>query len=725
MSKRITGLAEQLLIASISFTLILLVFDQKLVVPVWLQPVGRMHPLLLHFPIVLLLLAMAMEIARFRSANRDNAFYNRFLNIMLLTGSVMAGLTVIMGLFLAKEDGYEGQVVQWHKWTGVGVFFLSSLLYWSRSQRWYNARMARIGSALTVSLLLVAGHFGATLTHGDGYLTEPLARLRKPEPVPLEQAMVFQHVVQPIFEQKCVSCHNPEKRKGQLDLTAIAGLKKGGKSGALFISGRPDSSLLLERIHLPVSEKKHMPPTSQPQLTPTEMALLALWVKAHAPTGKKVIDLPAADSLRLLSVNLFKRADEPGDVFDFDPADDETIQELNTDYRSIARLSQESPALAVSLYERSQYSPEKLKELSPIKRQVVALNLTKLPVSDADVSTITGFENLRKLDLNFTDVTGKAIAPLSELKHLKTLTLAGTRVAYADLAEPLGRFPKLQTVALWNTALTTAEVGQLRKKYKNIQFIHGFSGEGQAPIQLNLPQLKNPSPIFTESLALQLKHPVKGVQIRYSTDGTDPDSLRSPLYTNATVLTNTTVLRAKAYKTGWLSSPVAVLDFYKSTYKPDSVRVLLPFNPVHQADGHRTFFDRKLGTFSPNSPAWANNWAGFKKHEMALLSTFQKPVNVRSVALRVMVEPETGIFPPSLIEVWGGPDDDHLKLLGTLKPPQPVKKSQPVLKAYACDFRPQPVSCLKIIARPLGKIPDWHDAKGKPALLLVDEVFVN
>ncbi|MEO7487448.1 MAG: hypothetical protein ABIU77_10120, partial [Ferruginibacter sp.] len=39
----------------------LLIFEKGLVVPPWVQAVGRMHPLLLHFPIVLFLLCIFWE----------------------------------------------------------------------------------------------------------------------------------------------------------------------------------------------------------------------------------------------------------------------------------------------------------------------------------------------------------------------------------------------------------------------------------------------------------------------------------------------------------------------------------------------------------------------------------------------------------------------------------------------------------------------------------------
>ena len=282
---------------------------------------------------------------------------------------------------------------------------------------------------------------------------------------------------------------------------------------------------------------------------------------------------------------------QPSDEFDFDAADDETVKKLNNDYRTVAALAKESPALAVNLYNRSSFTPEKLDELSPVKQQIVYLNLNKMPVGDADMKRMSPSSIIsRNLDLNFTDITGKGLAELASLKHLKTLALSGTKVSYADLQKQIGAFKTLKTVSVWNTELTSVQIAQLQKANKGIQFIGGFDGAGSQPIVLNLPQVKNPSTIFSQSLVMQLKHPIKGVQIRYSTDGTEPDSIHSPLFNGQTVLTQPTSVKAKAYKVGWLSSPVATFDFYKSTYKPDSVNLLFPMNPVHHADGAQYVF---------------------------------------------------------------------------------------------------------------------------------------
>src|ERR1700755_460541 len=101
------GFAGNLLFAFNIFIVVLLLAGDHLVVPRWLQPVGRLHPLILHFPIVLLILAMLMEFFRFRSAFVNEKLYDEFTTVLLLSGALLAAVTAVMGLFLAREPGYD------------------------------------------------------------------------------------------------------------------------------------------------------------------------------------------------------------------------------------------------------------------------------------------------------------------------------------------------------------------------------------------------------------------------------------------------------------------------------------------------------------------------------------------------------------------------------------------------------------------------------------------
>jgi len=658
-----------------------------------------------------------MDLFRFTANNKANTFYNNFTGSLLLSGVLLAGITVIMGLFLSREEGYTGDILQWHKWTGAGLFFIASVIYWLRNKKWYNIPFAGLSAFIIIGSLIITGHYGATLTHGDNFILQPITATFTKPPVPLEQAVVFTDVIQPILEKKCTSCHNPQKLKGKLALTDTLAIIKGGKSGKLFVPGNTAIGLLLERVHLPLDEEKHMPPEGKPQLTADEITLLSLWIKEEAGFNKKVTALPVNDSLRLMATAVLKPDIDSSAIFDFPPADEKIIAKLNTNYRTIAHFAKESPALDVSIYNRDAYSAKQLEELNEIKEQVISLNLNKLPVKDEDLKTVGHFENLRRLDLNFSEITDNGLNALTSLKHLHTLSLSGTKVSYNGLKEKLSALKNLKIISIWNTSISSREITALQQAYKSITFIEGFRNDGKDTLKLNPPQVKNNTLVFAETIPVQLRHPIRGVEIRYTMDSLEPDSIHAPVFDNNTIIGKNTKIKAKAYKTGWYSSDVAEFDFLKNTFIPDSVRLIFPLNNVHQAEGAHTFFDTRLGVFGANNPAWANFWAGVKDNDMGLVSLFYKPITLSSVGLHYMVEEETGIYPPDLVEIWGGENEKQLKLLATIKPPLPKKKDK-FLKIAEVSFKPHTISYLKIIAKP-------HVKKKDKKLLLVDEMFLN
>ncbi len=707
----------QLLAALVVFVAFLLAFEHKLVVPVWLQPAGRMHPLLLHFPIVLLILALLLEWFRFSKTMENNGFYFALQHYLFLSAALLCGVTVIMGLVLSREEGYEGATLQWHKWTGAALFFMAALLYFIRNRRWYQRPFVVSSGMVVLVTLLATGHYGASLTHGDNFVWQPLNGYKENQQVAFEDAVVFNDLIQPILEKKCVSCHNPGKIKGELLLNDSAGIMKGGKSGPLFTPGNVETSLLLERIHMPLEDEKHMPPKGKIQLTDFEITLLTAWI-ANGETlfSEKLTALPENDTLRQLATAMLV-TDNAEEQFTFPAASEKDIAALNNDYRTILPLAKNSPALTVNIYNRDVYSTKQIEELDKIKNNIVSLNLNRLPVTDADLQSIKQFSNLRELYLNFTDITTAGLKALTGLPHLRQLSVSGTNIQYQDLESILPQLPSLRSIALWNTPLTLQEMETLQQKHRQLQVITGFVDDGSDILKLNPPQVANRTPVFADSIVPALFHPVKGVELRYTTDGTDPDSLHSPVFKEGMVLRANTTIRAKAFKEGWIASEAISFDFLKNTIRPDSSVLLNKLNHVHLAEGANTFFDTKLGALGANNPAWANHFAGVRADDMQLVCFFNEPATIQSYGIHYMVEQKTGIYPPGTVEIWGGDNLEKLRLIATMKLPAPEKDTYHITLSEI-NFSPATVSCLKIVAKP-------HQLDKHRYLLLIDEMFLN
>ena len=399
--ERFNKIVNAILFSGIVLLLFLFVFEDKLQIPVWLQIAGRMHPLFLHFPIVLLILSIIPCWLPDEINNNSIWIYIRFVAVLT------AIITAMMGMILSIEQSDKGDLLTWHKWSGISIALISWLFFIYYNQFLRSKLYNRILSFGILFLVILTGHWGASITHGENFLLQPL-HLDQPSFINKENATIFADAINPIFKTKCGNCHLGHNQKGGLSLTDSMSIIKGGKNGKAIEQGDWVKSLLIERIRLPLMDKKHMPLTDKPQLNESETKLLEIWIKSGAPFSGKLVDRPENDSLRILAMEYLQPylsiKNEP--VYSFAAADEKKIKELNNNYRVIKPLGFHSPALSVSFFGKANYSFEKLKELETIKKQVLHLNLSKMLVTDDQLELIATFPNLERLNLNFTGFSG-------------------------------------------------------------------------------------------------------------------------------------------------------------------------------------------------------------------------------------------------------------------------------------------------------------------------------
>jgi len=704
----------------------LLLFESRIQLPGWLQVAGRMHPMMLHFPIVLSVLYVLYALF-LQSRLSPPAVAIQVGDWLLLLSAFTAATTAIMGLFLSREAGYDAEALMWHKWGGVAVSLL--LLAWYGFHDRLSATRAGtfVAAIISFAIIIFTGHQGAGITHGQNFLLAPLLPEKQQQQVLLEDAEVFKDMVRPILQTKCMGCHNSKKAKGELVMETRELLLKGGKDGKLWDSTEAEFGLLMRRIHLPVEAKKHMPPQGKPQLSEEEISILGQWIKTGADFKVKVMDLDPNSELRKVATNIFTTIET--DNYDFAAADESKVKSLNNDYRVVYPLAKNSPALSAEFFSAAQFRAESLKDLVAIKGQLVSLNLAKMPVTDEDMKTIGQFTNLRKLNLSFTNITGATLDELKGLKELKHLSLSGAKITAASL-KGLASLDQLTKLFIWNTGLKKEDVRFLANK--NLVIETGFRTDTMI-LKLTPPILENTEQVLLQPQPLKLKHYINGVTIRYTLDGADPDSVRSAMYTNEVMVSGNEHLKAIAYKPGWYSSDTTKADFFETKYRPDSLIHLLPPDNYYKDEKGKTLIDGVKGDLILGS----GKWIGFRNNSMEALMIFHDASVVSNVSVSSIVDTAGYVMPPLSLELWGGNDSAHLKLLSRIapvqppKPPKPSKpgeplKSQPAyLKLYDLSFKPTTVLYLKLVANPVIKLPSWHSGKGQKGWFFVDELIVN
>ncbi|MBN9383877.1 MAG: chitobiase/beta-hexosaminidase C-terminal domain-containing protein [Chitinophagaceae bacterium] len=676
-----------------------LLFYDHLVVPSLLQVVGRAHPLFLHFPIVLFALFIAWIWAIPQRRWYAAGLSEEVSEWLLLLVAITSVITALMGILLSKEAGYNEESLAWHKWSGACLSLI--VLFWYAFFRRLNRSRTSLGvvSVLSLLMLIIAGHQGAAITHGDNYLLAPVYKGRVKEKVPFEEAIVFRDMVQPILDEKCIGCHNGNKAKGGLVMTTAALLLKGGKNGPVLDTSDANMSLLLQRVHLPEDDTKHMPPKGKPQLNDQEIAVLYNWIRRGANFTVKVDSLEPTDTLRTIAGNIFGSSAED-ETYDFAPAGEEKLRQLNTDYRVVYPLATGSPAVAADFFGAAFYKPGQLKDLLAVKTQLVSLNLTKMPVTDDDLSVIGEFTNLRNLDLSFTRVMGRGLSALGNLHHLKRISLTNTAVKREDI-QKLFVLKTLRHIYVWNTGMSFADANEIKRKYPLLD-LHAGSRTDTMFLKINPPINQTSAQVISDTpVQLRLKHFVPGTTIRYTLDGTEPDSIHSIAYDGRTFIDSQVLMKARAFRKGWQPSDIVQYQFFRATFKPDTVILITPTDSFYKGKGGTTLKDLQKGSQNFGD----GKWIAYRNNRMECILKFSRPVHARSITVSSLVNVGAMIFPPRNISIMGGNDPADLRLLYQFSPPRDTLSTSNYLIPYECKFPTVTVKFIKVMVEPIGKLP--------------------
>ncbi|GAB5559697.1 MAG: ribonuclease inhibitor [Synoicihabitans sp.] len=434
---------------------------------------GRFHPVVLHLPIALFLLLPLLEL---RQLVRGNEQVDGLISFVLGLTVFTTLVAVVTGSLLAVGEGADEDLVVAHQRNGLLLGMAAIVLVGLRAttSRW----IYRFGLLGSVALLAVTSHQGGSITHGRDYLTEyapdevrRFLGLEVEEPVVVMTAddlVVFDHLVQPIIEQNCVSCHNPDKLKGELNLETIEGHYAGGEMARAVVPGDIEASELYFRITLPQDDEEFMPPDEKTPLTADEVSVIAWWIEQGASADLTVGDLAEpSDVVADYVASIFARMLSPEELQKIE----NSRQEL---YAALGRIREEHGILIFPTEKESTeftietnavrkvFNDDLLAVLEPYAESFVSADLSGTRLTDAGVEMLAKFERLRSLNLSQTPLSGATLSHLASLPELESLNLYGSEID-SSAVEQLAQLTQLKQLFLFQTALDNeASVSRLR-----------------------------------------------------------------------------------------------------------------------------------------------------------------------------------------------------------------------------------------------------------------------
>ncbi len=427
---------------------------------------GRMHPLIIHLPIGFLLLAILFDAISYQ---KKFGYLRQAVPFTLLIGFFSAVTACVFGYMLSLTGDYDNQILNNHLISGICLTLFAGILYAFTTPhfRKFLTISRPLFSGLSVATFILVsytGHQGASLTHGNDYISlETLTHQQREKPANIEEAMLFEDVVQPILEKRCFQCHRADKKKGKLSMENLALMLKGGKHGPSVVPGSLDESELFKRITLDPSHEDFMPTDGKTPLTKSETEIIRWWIeKGMASEGEKlsiIKDHEEIISLASSTLGLSGPASEETaglafekinvnipDLTDFAPIDNLRKKGL------VIRVMLQKPVmLDVTLPSRSGKKMSDIQDdLTPIAKNIIWLNISNNGFTEKDLIILKDMSNLEKVRLEKNPISDGITAHLEGLQFLVAVNLNETKLTNAGLNR-LQQNPAIKRIYTWKT----------------------------------------------------------------------------------------------------------------------------------------------------------------------------------------------------------------------------------------------------------------------------------
>ncbi len=143
----------------------------------WLNVLGAFHPLIVHFPIAL---AIVAALAMLWNWIWQHDGFGEFAFHCTWIAALASVFVAASGWFFAESNASESNELFLHRWFGIGssagliaLAFMTSLV---RSDSWPGLlKISRFASLLVAAGIGITAHFGGEMVWGEGQVTTPLS----------------------------------------------------------------------------------------------------------------------------------------------------------------------------------------------------------------------------------------------------------------------------------------------------------------------------------------------------------------------------------------------------------------------------------------------------------------------------------------------------------------------------------------------------------------------
>jgi hexosaminidase len=256
----------------------------------------------------------------------------------------------------------------------------------------------------------------------------------------------------------------------------------------------------------------------------------------------------------------------------------------------------------------------------------------------------------------------------------------------------------------WNSFINRMEHHQLDLENQGINF---SKSAYQANIHVAMDSSKN-------QLLVQINNELNKHTIRYSTDGTDPES-SSKLYDGPFLLKEKAQIKAATFRNGRRYSQISLKSFNKNKATGKKIIYTHKYNPSYTAGGNAGLVNGLSGSKDFHD----GFWQGFQKHDLNVTIDLGLSETIRSISTNFYHNPGSWIYLPYQVSFLISEDGETFS---EIKNFENITLDTNGIQSYSNKFKPQNARYIKIIGKNIGTRP------GRPneeAWIFIDEITVN
>lgn len=235
---------------------------------------------------------------------------------------------------------------------------------------------------------------------------------------------------------------------------------------------------------------------------------------------------------------------------------------------------------------------------------------------------------------------------------------------------------------------------------------------------LKMPTITSDRQQFDSAMKISLLSDNDDAKIYYTLDGTNPTE-KSLLYTKPFVIKKSTKVKAIATKKGEISSFISSRDFDYCYFK--NIKFKNQPKAPYNKDLSTCLWNGKYGI----SGDWSKEWVGFFEVPMEADVELTKAVEISEVKLSFTHFPAPWVYLPKYVSVATSMDGKTFSEPVEVQIPIDVAdQSNDYQRDYllSADLKNVKAKYMRIVAKPLEAMPEWHESKGKAPWMMIDEI---